>query len=49
MPTWLVWLVGVLVVVAVIVLAGTAVLFLAGTVAVSSRESAAERDRGVQA
>jgi hypothetical protein len=49
MPNWLIWLVVVLVVVAVIVLAGIAVLFLAGTLAVSSREAAAERERGIKA
>ena len=49
MPGWLFWLVLVLVVATVTVLAGAAVLLLAGALVVSSRESAAERERGIRA
>jgi hypothetical protein len=45
---WVFWVLSA-VLLAIIVLAGTAVLFLAGTLAVSSREAAAERERGIEA
>ena len=48
MSGWVFWLL-LAVLLAIIVLAGFAVLLLAGTLVVSSRESAAERDRGIRA
>jgi hypothetical protein len=46
---WLVWFVVIGVFVVVVGLAIAALLLLAGTLVVSSRESAAERDRGIDA
>lgn len=48
MSGWVFWLL-IALLLAIIVLAGFAVLLLAGTVVVSARESAAERERGINA